>query len=131
VERVEAGRLDDPETERLLREYLSPMLKAGIDSLVLGCTHYPFLQPAIERVVGPDVRVIDPAPAVVRQTGRVLAGQGALSRGGGGRVTYFTSGDPANFEAKVRHLVDIPGPVLGVRWDGNKVVLPASASSRL
>ncbi|MGC8828123.1 MAG: glutamate racemase, partial [Anaerolineae bacterium] len=43
VQQVEAGKLDDPETDRLLRLYLEPMVEAGIDSLVLGCTHYPFL----------------------------------------------------------------------------------------
>jgi hypothetical protein len=81
VERVEAGQTDDPETEELLREYLTPMLEAGIDSLVLGCTHYPFLRPAIDRVLagaGCDVVVIDPAPAVARQTGCVVANLGKL-----------------------------------------------------
>jgi glutamate racemase len=131
VQRVEAGRLDEPETEALLRECLAPMLEAGIDALVLGCTHYPFLRPTIERVVGPAVAVIDPAPAVVRQTGRVLARRGALGGGGVGRVTFFTSGDPTDFEAKVRCLVDIPGPVLGVHWERGKVILPPTASSRL
>ena len=123
VERVEAGQLDDAETEGLLRDYLGPMLGAGIDSLVLGCTHYPFLRSAIERVVGPEVAIIDPAPAVARQTGRVLARQGWLRRHGAGQVTYFTSGDPAAFEAKARQLVNIPGPVRGVRWENGKIVL--------
>jgi glutamate racemase len=116
VGRVEAGLVDDPETEAMLRQYLSPMLAEGIDSLVLGCTHYPFLRPAIERVVGPAVAVIDPAPAVARQTGRVLAGQGGLREQGNGQVTYFTSGDPAAFAAMVRRLVNIAGTVQGVRW---------------
>lgn len=118
VERVEAGLTDDPETEMLLRGYLAPMLDAGIDSLVLGCTHYPFLRPAIERVVGPDVAVIDPAPAVARQTGRILERQGLIASAAGepGRVTYFTSGDPLLFQAQVRHLVAIPGPVRMVCW---------------
>jgi glutamate racemase len=116
VERVEAGLIDDAETEAMLRGYLGPMLQAGIDSLVLGCTHYPFLRPAIERLVGPAVEVIDPAPAVARQTGRVLASQGGLLQEGNGQVTYFASGDPAAFEATLRRLVAIPGPVHGVHW---------------
>jgi glutamate racemase len=116
VERVEAGLVDDAETEAMLRRYLGPMLAEGIDSLVLGCTHYPFLRPAIERVVGPAVAVIDPAPAVARQTGRVLAGRGGLREQGSGQVTYFTSGDPATFATMVRRLVNIAGAVQGVRW---------------
>ncbi len=118
VERVEAGQTEDPATVALLRAYLDPMLEAGIDSLVLGCTHYPFLRPAIEQIVGPDVQIIDPAPAVARQTGRVLARLGGMGRERPGQITYFVSGDPQAFEARRRHLVDIPGPVHPVRWRG-------------
>jgi glutamate racemase len=117
VERVEAGRLDDPETDGLLRTCLQPLLDAGVDSLVLGCTHYPFLRPAIERVAGPGVEVIDPAPAVARQAARVLDGVGCQCQEGAGRVTYFTSGTAASFEDQVRRLVAIPGPVVAVRWE--------------
>jgi glutamate racemase len=123
VERVEAGQLDDPGTEASLREYLAPMLAAGIDSLVLGCTHYPFLRPVIERVVGPAVAILDPAPAVARQTGRVLARQVGLRPEGQGQVSYFTSGDPEAFVATVRRLVGIPGPVRGVRWGSGELAL--------
>lgn len=123
VERVEAGRLDDPETEALLRSYLQPLLDAGIDSLVLGCTHYPFLLPAIRRVVGPEVDVIDPAPAVARQTERVLEGAGCLCTGGVGQVRYFTTGKAAAFQAKVERLVAIPGQVEAVAWKRGR--LPA------
>lgn len=121
VERVEAGLLDAAETDALLRSYLRPMLEAGIDSLVLGCTHYPFLRPAIERVVGPGVEVIDPAPAVARQTGRVLEQQAASCRPGAGQVTFYTSGDPAEFGAQVQRLVGIPGAVHTVRWQAGSV----------
>ena len=116
VEQVEAGRLDGAATEALLRGCLQPLLEAGIDSLVLGCTHYPFLRPVIERVVGPEVTILDPAPAVARQTGRVLARQGMLRTKGRGRVTYFTSGDAAALAAQVHRLVAIPGEVRAVRW---------------
>jgi glutamate racemase len=116
VERVEAGLVDDPETETMLRGYLDPLLAVGIDSLVLGCTHYPFLRAAIERVVGPEAEVIDPAPAVARQAGRLLAQQGALRDGAQGQVVYFTSGDPSVFKARLRRLVAIPGPVRAVCW---------------
>lgn len=122
VERIEAGLLDDPGTEALLEGYLSPMLEAGIDELVLGCTHYPFLRASIERLVGPDVAVIDPAPAVARQTARVLAQRGWVRAEGAGQVAYFTSGDPDDFRAKVHHLVHIPGVVRGVPWTGSQVL---------
>ena len=127
VERVEAGLIDDAETEELLVEYLKPMLEAGIDSLVLGCTHYPFLRETIERVVGPAVTVIDPSPAVARQTGRVLETKGLANRpppqgwGGkrGGRVGqhfFYTSGDPRAFAEAVERLIGERGEVQRVRW---------------
>lgn len=105
MEVVEAGALDTPETEALLRRYLAPLLDAGIDQLVLGCTHYPFLSPLIQRIVGPEVTLIDPAPAVARQVGRVLARRNLLAPAGQtGQHRFYTSGDPAKFSAMVQTL---------------------------
>jgi len=103
VEQVEAGRLDTPDTEAMLREYLAPMLAAGVDTIVLACTHYPFLTPAIQRIAGPGVRVIDPAPAIARQAQRVMEQQGLPSDGESGRV-FYTTGDVAAFAATLRQL---------------------------
>ena len=72
VELVERGILDGPEAEETVKASLKPLLDAGADRIVLGCTHYPFLKPVIERLSGPGVQVIDPAPAVARQTLRIL-----------------------------------------------------------
>ena len=117
VERVEAGLIEDAETEALLADYLKPMLEAGIDSLVLGCTHYPFLRKTIERVVGPGVTVIDPSPAVARQTGRVLEMKGLANRGNRvGKHFFYTSGDPKAFAAMVERLIGERGQVQQVRW---------------
>ena len=79
VERIEAGQLDGPEMEAFLRNILEPMLAGGADTFVLGCTHYPFVQTLIEKIVGPDATVINPAPAVARQLQRVLEEKGLLS----------------------------------------------------
>ncbi len=106
VEAVEAGALDSPKTESLLRQYLSPLIEAGADQLVLGCTHYPFLRPAIERIVNGAIAVIDPAPAVARQTGRVLVRQGlAASQGQASSHVFYTSGDVAAFAAMIERLL--------------------------
>ena len=72
VETVEKGVLDGPEVEALVRRCIDPMLEAGADHIVLGCTHYPFLQPVIERLAGPGVTIVNPAPAVARQAQRLL-----------------------------------------------------------
>jgi len=129
VDAVEAGRLDDAETEALLRDYLTPLIEAGADQLVLGCTHYPFLRPAIERVAGPGVAVIDPAPAVARQARWVLAQRNLeADRGHAGHRVFYTSGDGAAFAAMVRRLVPSSGPsaeVREVKWEDGCLEIPA------
>jgi glutamate racemase len=108
VEQVEIGALDTPETKRLLRECLTPLVEAGIDQLVLACTHYPLLRPVIEEVVGPDVTVIDPAPAIARQTERILARQGLRAEENHtGCHTFCTTGDEAAFARTVKRLFPV------------------------
>lgn len=81
VELVEEGRLSGSEAEDVVKASLGPLLSAGADIIVLGCTHYPFLLPVLQKVAGPDIRFIDPAPAVARQLVRVLKRDGMLSAG--------------------------------------------------
>jgi glutamate racemase len=97
VERVEAGEVDGPALESMLRQQLKPLLQAGIDELVLGCTHYPFARQALQNVVGPYVNIIDPAPAIARHTAHILAKRGLCSAGAPGSVTYFSSGNAEPF----------------------------------
>lgn len=75
VELIESGKLNSPETQQLLINYLSPMLQFNIDHLVLGCTHYPYLIPQIKEIVGPFVKIIDSGEAVAKQTKAVLEKQ--------------------------------------------------------
>lgn len=81
VELVEEGRLSGSEAEDVVKASLGPLLSAGADIIVLGCTHYPFLLPVLQKVAGPDIRFIDPAPAVARQLVHVLERDGMLSAG--------------------------------------------------
>ncbi len=118
VTQVEAGQLDTPETHRMAQAYLYPLLEARIDQLVLGCTHFPFLIPMLRDVVGPEVEIVDPSPAIARQAGRIIAGQ-RNDPAHTGRVTYFTSGDPAAFHTLALRLVDEPvtrEQVFGLEW---------------
>ena len=71
VELVEKGILDGPEAEDTVRASLRPLLDAGADTIVLGCTHYPFLEEIIRSIAGPEVEIIDPAPAVAAQVMRL------------------------------------------------------------
>lgn len=81
VELVEEGRLSGSEAEDVVKASIGPLLSAGADIIVLGCTHYPFLLPVLQKVAGPDIRFIDPAPAVARQLVHVLERDGMLSAG--------------------------------------------------
>lgn len=95
VRLIESGNLEDPELEGRLEELLAPMLEAGIDHLVLGCTHYPFLIPALRNLLPRQVKIVDCGLPVARQTQAVLAAKGWL-RGEArtGRHELYTNGDP-------------------------------------
>jgi glutamate racemase len=79
VEQVERGELDTAATRALVERYVDPLLEEGVDTLVLGCTHFPFLTPVIQDVAGPHVAIIDPAVAVARELRRRLHSVSLLS----------------------------------------------------
>ena len=93
VSLVEEGVVAGDEVERLLRRYLRTLLDTGVDVIVLGCTHYPFLKAQIQRLCGPGVTLIDPSDAVARQLGRVLATGDLASSASQASTCYYTSGD--------------------------------------
>ena len=80
VELIEKGDLESEETRLLLQKYLTPMLDAGIDCLVLGCTHYPYLIPQIEKIIPSNIKIIDSGEAVARQTKAILEHQRLLNK---------------------------------------------------
>lgn len=98
VELVENGILDGPEAESTVRSSVQPLLDAGADTIVLGCTHYPFLREVIARIAGPGVKLIDPAPAVARQTVRVLREKGIPVGDASFSVKLLSSGNPESLQ---------------------------------
>ncbi len=105
VDLIERGQIDAPETEQLLQTVLAPMLTAGVDTLVLGCTHYPFAIPLLEKLA-PGTAVIDPAPAIARQTARLLHQRQDLRENPTpGAVRFFTTGDPSTFASQIEQLL--------------------------
>jgi glutamate racemase len=122
VQQIESGSLNDNKTRAILEAALCPMLEQGIDTVVLGCTHYPFVIPIIQRIVGPDVRVIDPAPAIARQVSRLLESSGRSATSPIKKeVNYFTSGEGHQFEVVLSKLVNEPGVVKEVFWTDNQI----------
>ncbi len=105
VEQVERADLHSPETEALLRQFITPLLEQGADTLVLGCTHYPFLRDTIQRVAGDHIMLLDPAEAVARELSRRLSDTGGQSRHAApGQVQFFSSGDVAQAQTVMSHL---------------------------
>ncbi len=102
---VERGEYDSPEAERLVRRFVEPVLAAGADTLVLGCTHYTFLAPLVAQVAGPDVEVIDPCGAVAAQATRVLQAVGSAPATDIGDAEYFTTADPDLLSLALSNLV--------------------------
>ena len=120
VEQIEKGNLDGPETRRILKQALAPMLEGGIDTVVMGCTHYPFVIPQIETITGPSVRTIDPAPAIARQVRRLLAQKGLLNPSEqNGTMQFYTSGDPDALTDLLPQLLGEAGAVDQINWVGD------------
>lgn len=109
VELVEQGVLDGPEVTAALEPLLDPMIESGVDVVVLGCTHYPFLRDAIQAYMGNDVLVIDSGKAIAKRTEFVLEGAGLLDdRGIPGDVTFLTSARVSEVEAVATMLLGEP-----------------------
>jgi glutamate racemase len=125
---IEAGQISAQETKQLLRSILRPMFAFGVDTLVLGCTHYPFIQPVIESIIESDagnrpVAIIDPAPAVARQTAAVLARmQMRAPAAQEGSLHFFSSARTTTLAELGEKLLGHPLVVHGVIWREAKLV---------
>ncbi len=124
ADQVDAGELDTPATRAMLERYILPLLKQDADTLVLGCTHYPFVLPAIERLVqrhatGRSVALIDTGDAVARQLVRLLTGANLLHppAGGAAPLTGFTTDQTGELSAAFSSLLGLSPPVEAVALD--------------
>lgn len=118
VEQIERGEFDSPDTIAILERGVQPLVDQGADTLVLACTHFPFIIPTLKDIVGDDIRVIDPSPAIARQVDRLLRERGLHNnQDDTGSVQYITTGDPDNFASLIRQL-GFPDPqVIPASWD--------------
>jgi glutamate racemase len=113
---VEEGKADTDEAEDALREYVDPLLtegavvRPGVDTLLLGCTHYPFLRARIEKVAGPAVRVVDSATTTALAVREVLSSHRLVRSASGATHRVFATGSRERFAAIARLLFgeDIP-----------------------
>lgn len=121
VQEIEKGNFSGIETRIILENALNPMLKNEIDSVVLGCTHYPFVIPLIQEIVGPGVMVIDPAPAVAKQTLRILSINGdSDAKRNQNNTILLTSGPVEEFDNFIK-LIEINNyEIHQVKWSQDK-----------
>lgn len=102
VERIERGELATAETEQFLRLIVDPMLKAGVDTLILGCTHYQFVRPLLEKIVGATVQIIDPATAVAQQVQRLFSESHYTKNP---LPSFYTSGNTKQLQRQIEQLL--------------------------
>ena len=108
---VEDGHLDGDVLDSVLAPYIDRLKAEGVDTVVLGCTHYPFVRERIAAAFGPDVTLLDSGPAIARQTERVLRERGALATSGAGGLRILTTGDAAEVSPVVARVWGAPLPV--------------------
>ncbi|MEM7800906.1 MAG: glutamate racemase [Chloroflexota bacterium] len=106
VHEIEKGNFDSDRLTGMLQAVVRPMIKNGVDTIILGCTHYPLILPQLRAVVGPDITLIDPAPAVARQTLRLWNQLGKRTEDTDKKGTYrfVTTGDNHQFKAQLKKL---------------------------
>jgi glutamate racemase len=98
-----------PETTEAVREYAEPLKRADVDTVILGCTHYPLIRPILQRVFGRDVTLVFSAEETARETAETLARKGIENEAGReGACRFLTTGDPEAFRAMGRRFLQLP-----------------------
>jgi glutamate racemase len=109
VERVESGDTSSKELQEAAVEYLTPLKEAGVDTLILGCTHYPLVAPMLQRILGRDVRLVSGGHAVAAAAQRCLESRGLARRPDGeGAYRFLCTGDVASFRELGTRFLQMP-----------------------
>jgi glutamate racemase len=123
VEAIEAGDMHSAKTRLILQRALLPMIEKGVDTIVLGCTHFPFVIPLIREIVGPRVTVIDPAPAIAKRVAYLLNSAGLLNGVSmHNDATFATTGGTRNFRQSIRLLLAAETDPIHLSWRDNDLV---------
>jgi len=103
---VELGQLETAEIYQAAKEYLKPIKDAQVDTLILGCTHYPFLQKVISDIMGPKVKLVNPAYNAVLDLKKILEEKHLLKIGKNRKENYYTSGNPDDMKKMIRIILN-------------------------
>jgi glutamate racemase len=117
VERIEAGDQDSSATRAILKRGIEPLIAHGVDTLVLACTHYPFVLAGIREVAGAGIQVIDPSPAIAQQTKRLFDQLALMPRNKGSvAVLYYSTSNPELLVSMADRLIHLPGEARHAIW---------------
>ena len=117
VEAIELGEIATQSTKLILQRALIPMIEKGADTIVLGCTHFPFVVPMIKNIVGPDVTVIDPSPAIAKRVSFLLSELNLIKRySSKSEVIFSTTGKPESFKRIIHSLIGIDTSPILLKW---------------
>ncbi len=109
---IEAGYCTGPVVRQAVAEYVVPLLEAEVDTIILGCTHYPFILPEIRRLVGSKVTILDPAQQVRAAVGAFFQGRQAQCAPGECKTEFWVSGDPWQFQGLVKAFLGLEVPAV-------------------
>ena len=122
VEAIESGEITTQSTRLILQRALIPMIEKGADTIVLGCTHFPFVVPMIKNIVGPDVAVIDPSPAIAKRVSFLLNELNLIKRySSETEIIFSTTGKPKSFKRIIHSLIGIDTSPILLRWKIGKL----------
>ncbi len=109
VEAIEQNGHDHQATRQIVSQQLQPILERGVDTLVLGCTHYPFVKKIIAEEAGAEISIIDTGPAVAKQLQRQLSAQNLLNKAvNPGREAFWCSAPPSQTQKRIERLLQMP-----------------------
>ncbi len=122
VSQIEKGDLNSVGTKDILEKALLPVIKKGVDSVVLGCTHYPFVIPLIRKIVGKKINIIDPTSAIVKRVSDILKGNDFKNYNNKkGSLDIFTSGEISKMKIILFRLFNKEIKVGKIKWNNNKL----------
>jgi glutamate racemase len=116
VELVESNEFETEQARQLLTSYVKPMIDAGVDQIVLGCTHYPFFIPLLNQMVPDSIQIIDPAPAIAIRTRNLLIERGLQNNSKLMEHEFYTTGEYVVLNTLIKQIT-------GIAFQAGKIVI--------
>jgi glutamate racemase len=127
---IQEGDVFSEEVEGAVRSYVAPLKEAGVDTVILGCTHYPLITPMLRRLLGPSVMLVNSAEEIAREVAETLDRKGmANDHAREGAYTFYATSDPEAFRAVGARFLQLPIKRVSLRDDEVPVAVAAGSSA--